>query len=335
MKKISALLVTTAIITVTTAIITVPMPAYAGVDQPPGSGNEPFFWTDIEGTSAEQTRQDEASPSPGERPDSADSTDNNAADSGIRIETPDSENRAATPVRDSEKREPANPMIRTYPRQDSPQNQVPENGRGRYFDADCYNHPNAPDAWARNNGMRPDSERQKRNPMMDRRGERIGDDGVLEGIQDDPCSKLWRRGGPNAASVNEYTHPDDIRRANALEDRRIPTHDVGKHSADNPSAWHRNPDNPYIGTPRTWKIRRGTMLSQVLSRWGEEAGYNIIWRSPYDYVIKTDAVLKGTFPEAAGQVIESFRAANPPISADFYFSNNTVVVNSSNEFDGR
>lgn len=230
---------------------------------------------------------------------------------------------------------PANPMMRDYPVEDSPQHHVPAAGKSAYFEDDCEMGSNSPRGGVGGAGLAGPERSGDMTPQMHRRGETTGDDGVLEAIQDDPCAKIWRRGGPTTASEEEYTDPSDIRRANTLEDRRIPVHDVGRYSAENSDIWYRDPGNPFVDAPRSWDIERGTMLSHLLTGWGEEAGFNVVWRSPHDYVVQTDVTIRGTFPEAAGQVLESFANANPPIAADFYLANRTLVVNSASEFDAR
>ena len=241
---------------------------------------------------------------------------------------------SANPQPSNPTRKPANPVMESYPVNDAPQHHVPEAGQNPYFDDDCTMSPRT-QTWARDRGaMGPPRDRNAA-PHMHRRGEMAGDDGTLEAIQDDPCDLIHRRGGPNAASINEYTHPRDIRRANTLEDRRIPVHDVGRYTPDSSGLWHRDTKSPFVNASRSWEIQRGTMLSHMLTAWGDEAGFNVVWRSAHDYVIQTDLNIRGTFPEAAGKVLESFAAANPPISADFYLANRTLVVESSSEFDGR
>ena len=167
--------------------------------------------------------------------------------------------------------------------------------------------------------------------FVERRGQMTGDDGILEGIQDRPCPAIYRRGYPTTGGLKD----GDINRANTLEDRRIPVHKVGRYAPEGSSAWYRDADNPFLDSSREWHVERGMMLSDMLMAWGEEAGFSVVWRSPHDYVLQTDVIIRGTFPEAAGQVIESFADANPPISGDFYLSSRSLVVDSASEFDGR
>jgi hypothetical protein len=318
MTKIAAILLATSAITAATQSLA---DTYdASVDQ-----NEPFFWTDIDENRTTGTNTGAKAP--------AKPADGYGTMPSAGIVEPSMKGSAGDPRTTA----PKNPMQEAYPEKDAPRHHVPEAGTGRYFDDECRTNENAPYGmeFTRKQDIMGVPRGLNTDPEMRRRGEMAGDDGVLEAIQDDPCAVIYRRGGPNAASLNEYTHPDDIRRVNTLEDRQIPVHEVGRYAPEGSSLWHRDPNNPFVDASRKWRVERGVMLSQMLTAWGEEAGFNVVWRSAHDYVVQTDVVINGTFPEAAGQVIESFANANPPIAGDFYLSNRVLVVDTSAEFDGR
>ena len=226
-----------------------------------------------------------------------------------------------------------NPMMRDYPSEDGPRHGAGPDGAGPRWYADDQCMDGVPYGF---DGPPPGVRDEPLNdPRTARRGEMTGDDGVLETIQDDPCALMYRRGGETAASHHEYTHPEDIRRANVLEDRRIPLHSVGRYTGPDSGVWYRDPRTPFADAPQPWRVSRGLMLSQMLTAWGDAAGYNVVWRTSYDFIVETDVVIEGTFPEAAGRVIESFSNANPPLAAEFYPSNRVMVVHSATEFDGR
>jgi hypothetical protein len=297
--------------------------------------NEPFFWTDInEDQGAQSASAPVAVPdaTPVAAPVAA-SGNQTATPTGGLKDAPIMTGSAGDP-RDTP---PRNPIQEAYPEKDSPQYQVPSNGTARYLDDECSTSGNAPYSmqWSRNHDAADTSTRANVDPTLRRRGEMAGDDGVLEAIQDNPCTLIYRRGGETAASANEYTHPDDIRRVNTLEDRRIPVHEIGRYATEESTIWHRDPDNPFVDASQKWTVERGILLSEMLTAWGEEAGYNVVWRSPYDYVVETDVVINGTFPEASGKVLESYKNANPGLAGDLYLSQHVLVVNTSSEFDGR
>ena len=168
-----------------------------------------------------------------------------------------------------------------------------------------------------------------------RRGYMAGDDGVLRGIQDNPCVEIYRRGGETPESAAGWSHPHDIRRVNTLEDRRIPIHSVGRYAANPGELWYADPANPYVDAAREWDAREGETLSTLLRRWGAEAGYTIVYQSPTDYIVEANVVIRGTFPEAAGEVIASYKNASPAIRAEWNIGNRTVVILPANDFDGR
>lgn len=173
-------------------------------------------------------------------------------------------------------------------------------------------------------------------PEQMMRGEHPQDDGVIEGIVDRPIPELIRRGGETAGSAAGYTHPDAIRRVNTLEDRRIPPHMVyARVDPETAPLWTQKNGVPSDDLPGEWVITEGQYLSDLLRRWSEAAGWDLVWRTQADFLIESNVSMHATFPEAVGKVVESFRNASPAISADFFFDNKVVVVRSSAEFDSR
>ena len=173
-------------------------------------------------------------------------------------------------------------------------------------------------------------------PHDQRRGYATGDDGILRAIQDNPCVDLRRRGGETAQSASGWSHPDDIRRANTLEMSRVPNHTVGRWAPQGSgNLWQRDPSSPFVDSAKEWDVRRGEYLSSLLSRWGDDGGWTVVYQADSDYILQADVIVRGTFPEASGQIIESFANANPPIRADVHLGNRVLVVRSGNEFDGR
>lgn len=168
-----------------------------------------------------------------------------------------------------------------------------------------------------------------------RRGYMAGDDGVLRGIQDNPCVEIYRRGGETPESAAGWLHPHDIRRVNTLEDRRIPIHSVGRFDPNGESLWYTNPAQPYADPAKSWDVREGELLSQLMRRWGAESGWTVVYQSPADFILQANVTVRGTFPEAAGEVIESFADAKPPLRAEFYTGNRVIVIKSAEEFDQR
>ena len=189
---------------------------------------------------------------------------------------------------------------------------------------------------ARTIGSMPQKNSGHINEIMSRRGHMAADDGVLNGIGDNPCANIHVRGRHANKSGDVLAKNEDyIHRANTLESRRIPVHNVGRYLPHNSTVWYRDPQNPFIEDERLWRIQKGRTLRSTLASWGDASSFNVVWHSPHDYILETDAVIVGTFPEAAGQVLESFSNAMPPVAGEFYPQNRVLVIDSASEFDGR
>jgi len=279
--------------------------------------NDPFFWIGEEENSPEQSKI----------------TGHSSGDMQRQEFT-----RMNAPKADDEPKEassyPGNPVLDDYPINEAPARGRPAEGDPLLADDGCAYPSQAPATLDFANPKQTTGERGV-TPYDRRRGEMAGDDGVLSAIQDNPCADIMRRGGETAASAQGALREGDIRRANTLEDRRIPTHSVGRYSPQGSGLWHRDPSNPFIDAASEWDVRSGETLSQLLHRWGDDAGFTIVYQADTDYVLQADVVIRGTFAEASGQVIESFASANPPVSADFFLGNKVIVVRSANDFDGR
>jgi hypothetical protein len=237
---------------------------------------------------------------------------------------------------DAPEPETDHPLLDGYPVGSAPANGLPAAGEPRFTDragqpisqgkgaSTSTQECDEGDAFCRGPGA-PDQ----------RRGYENGEDGRLEAVQTRPTPLIRREGGETPGSRMGYSHPDDVRRATMLEDRIIPTHEIGSVRSNASPLWHVDPSNPYADPGKDWTVHSGEMLSGLLERWGSVAGYTIVWRSAHDYVLRADVILKGSFPEAAGEVIESFANASPPIAAEFYPRNKVLVVKTSSDIDGR
>ncbi|GIL40443.1 toxin co-regulated pilus biosynthesis Q family protein [Roseiterribacter gracilis] len=70
----------------------------------------------------------------------------------------------------------------------------------------------------------------------------------------------------------------------------------------------------------------GTTLRETLERWAAASGWTVRWASDRAYPIKGRATFDGDFVQAAGDLIRSFRALNPPPIARFYTRNHELRV---------
>jgi hypothetical protein len=307
MRKISAILLTT------TALIG---GSQASADAP--GMNDPFFWIGEDASAPEQSEV----------------IGNGQATEMQREKFTDMNQPAAKGNSTTAPEYPKNPVLDDYPTQHSTNtDRSPSSNPLVAADGCAYHEGNA--ATVDFAVPKPRTGARGTTPEDQRRGEMAGTDGVLSAVQDTPCVDIMRRGGETANSAQGHLREGDIRRANTLEERRIPTHSVGRYSPEGSGLWHRDPANPFIDAASEWAVHRGETLSQMLHRWADDAGFTIVYQADIDYVLQADVVIRGTFSEAAGQVIESFANASPPISADYYLGNKVIVVRSSGEFDGR
>lgn len=324
MKKITAILFVTSALT--------SQAAFAGG---PGA-DDPFFWVDGGGDAPAQTTVTPATANKQALPKAT--RTQQAKPAAVPLPRPEIQtgSKAADVGADGVKKAPASPLLKDYPAADAPKNGAPENGRARYDNGNCdYSDRTPATLDFSRKGSKSGEAAKSGDAYQARAGYMTGDNGVLGAIQDDPCADIRRRGGETADSASGYVNPDDIRRANSLEDHRIPVHSVGRYTPEGSGKWSRTPDNPYVDAASEWKVTKGLQLSQMLETWGKRAGYTVIYQASHDFMIEADVIIQGTFPEAAGQVVESYADADPPIAADLYPDNKVLVVRSAAEFDGR
>lgn len=92
-------------------------------------------------------------------------------------------------------------------------------------------------------------------------------------------------------------------------------------------------DTGSVGTALTaqhgfWEARSGMTVREVLTAWGEAAGWTVVWESDHTYYLQASARFDGSFVEASEALIASFERAVPPLSANYYGGNRVMVVES-------
>lgn len=81
------------------------------------------------------------------------------------------------------------------------------------------------------------------------------------------------------------------------------------------------------GRTQEFKIQLGDVyVSRALARWGQEAGWRVIWDAPNDFPVAAEAQIRGTFREAIGNVMTSLAKTDFPVSAVFYQNNVVRIV---------
>lgn len=83
--------------------------------------------------------------------------------------------------------------------------------------------------------------------------------------------------------------------------------------------------------PQVWKLDSSLTLRENLAKWSERAGWSLEWDESltYDYPIRHGAVLTGNFVGVGGvvdQVMFSLKDSKKPLTAEFYETNNVVLV---------
>lgn len=77
----------------------------------------------------------------------------------------------------------------------------------------------------------------------------------------------------------------------------------------------------------SYELRAGETLRQALTRWGADAGWQVVWQSTKDYRIEASLVFpRGTdFRKAARETARSIWRVNPTLKLRAY-KNNVMVV---------
>jgi hypothetical protein len=84
--------------------------------------------------------------------------------------------------------------------------------------------------------------------------------------------------------------------------------------------------------PASWEIRLSdATISRALRRWGEQAGYQVVWSSPKDFPIAASAVFTGDFHDALRSVVESLAQSDSPVMAVYYLNNVVQIVRYSGQ----
>jgi hypothetical protein len=77
----------------------------------------------------------------------------------------------------------------------------------------------------------------------------------------------------------------------------------------------------------TWDVRVSDVaISRTLKRWGEQAGYQVVWSSPKDFPVAATASITGDFHEALKTIIESLAQTDSPVMAVYYLNNVVQIV---------
>lgn len=81
-----------------------------------------------------------------------------------------------------------------------------------------------------------------------------------------------------------------------------------------------------ISSSRIWRAESGRTLRELLNDWAEQAGWTVVWQSPFDYPLAASASLTGDFPDVVTQVMRGFDEAKPPPTARMHPANRVVII---------
>lgn len=81
------------------------------------------------------------------------------------------------------------------------------------------------------------------------------------------------------------------------------------------------------GRDSRWIANRGERLADVLTRWGHQAGYTVVVRAPWPWVMGLDYQRSGDFVETVNDLLEGFGTSNRAPSVRI-FANNVLMLES-------
>jgi hypothetical protein len=93
-------------------------------------------------------------------------------------------------------------------------------------------------------------------------------------------------------------------------------------------------DGRYYGV---WRLNKGELLSDVLSRWAEQAGWGFEYHPDESYVIDHPAVLSGPLEGEDGvlvAVVESFKNSGMPLRVEFSTLNKVIHIHKRTTISG-
>ncbi|WP_332262278.1 TcpQ domain-containing protein [Paraburkholderia sp. SOS3] len=78
---------------------------------------------------------------------------------------------------------------------------------------------------------------------------------------------------------------------------------------------------------QTWRIEPSDRtVRAALTRWAQDAGWQLVWEAPTDFSIDAAATVHGTFDEALQQVVSALAHSNAPVQAILYQGNKVLRI---------
>ena len=82
---------------------------------------------------------------------------------------------------------------------------------------------------------------------------------------------------------------------------------------------------------RSWVVASGQTLREVLQKWCDQEGWDLVWTTSREYPIEASAVFKGRFMDVASALVRNFGRATPIPYAKFYKGNLVLVISTNEE----
>ena len=93
-------------------------------------------------------------------------------------------------------------------------------------------------------------------------------------------------------------------------------------SDDIPSPDDYDPADPV----EDWLAPEGASVRNLLTEWGDKAGWRVIWNTDREYILEAGAMFRGRFMDVASALIRSFARAIPSPWGTFYKGNRVLLV---------
>ena len=77
---------------------------------------------------------------------------------------------------------------------------------------------------------------------------------------------------------------------------------------------------------KDWVASEGSTLRGLLTKWGDEAGWRVVWNMDRDYTLEAGAIFRGRFMDVSAALLRSFARARPAPKGVFYKGNKVLVI---------
>ncbi len=77
---------------------------------------------------------------------------------------------------------------------------------------------------------------------------------------------------------------------------------------------------------KDWVAKEGFTLREILQKWAEVEGWEVVWNTKREYPLKASVIFRGRFKDVSAALIRTFSRATPQPIARFFFGNKVLVV---------